>query len=126
MKLHPSSPATGANAAQTITAYGDDYVMVNGARRDSSAVVTPERIVAWENRTFAQLTREDFSFLAGLGVEIVLLGTGARQRFPHPRLTAPLAAARVGLEAMDLKAACRTYNILVAEERKVALALLFA
>jgi uncharacterized protein len=122
MKLHPSMPA----AAQTITAYGDDYVMVNGARRDASAVVTPERIVAWENRTFAQLAREDFSFLAGLGAEIVLLGTGARQRFPDRRLTAPLAAARVGLEVMDLKAACRTYNILVAEERKVALALLFA
>src|SRR5512146_1417394 len=109
MKLHPSSPAS----AQTITAYGDDYVMVNGARRDASAVVTPERIVAWENRTFAQLTREDFTFLAGLGVEIVLLGTGPRQRFPHPRLSAPLAAAGVGLEVMDLKAACRTYNILV-------------
>ena len=122
MKLHPSSRAS----AQTITAYGDDYVMVNGARRDASAVVTPERIVAWENRTFEELTREDFTFLAGLGVEIVLLGTGSRQRFPHPRLSAPLAAARVGLEVMDLKAACRTYNILVAEERKVALALLFA
>jgi uncharacterized protein len=121
MKLHPSSPS----AAQTITAYGDGYVMVNGERRDSSAVVTPERTVAWENRTFAALTREDFAFLAGLGMEIVLLGTGARQRFPNPRLTAPLAQARVGLEAMDLKAACRTFNILVAEERKVALALLF-
>jgi uncharacterized protein len=121
MKLHPSSPA----AAQTITAYGEGYVMVNGERRDSSAVVTPERIVAWENRRFGELTREDFAFLAGLGMEIVLLGTGARQRFPNPRLTAPLAQAGVGLEAMDLKAACRTFNILVAEERKVALALLF-
>jgi uncharacterized protein len=121
MKLHPSSPS----AAQTITAYGDGYVMVNGERRDSSAVVTPERTVAWENRTFAALTREDFAFLAGLGMEIVLLGTGARQRFPNPRLTAPLAQAGVGLEAMDLKAACRTFNILVAEERTVALALLF-
>lgn len=122
MKLHSPSPS----AAQTITAYGDDYVMVNGARRGSSAVVTPERIVAWENRTFDTLTREDFAFFAGLGVEILLLGTGPRQRFPDPRLSAPLAAARVGLEVMDLKAACRTYNILVAEERKVAVALLFA
>jgi uncharacterized protein len=122
MKLHSTPPS----AAQTITAYGDDYVMVNGARRDSSAVVTPERIVAWENRTFDALTREDFAFLAGLGLEIVLLGTGPRQRFPSPRLSEPLAAARVGLEVMDLKAACRTYNILVGEERKVGLALLFA
>jgi uncharacterized protein len=122
MKLHRSSPA----AAQTITAYGEGYVAVNGERRATSAVVTPERTVAWENRTFDALTREDFSFLAGLGVDIVLLGTGPRQRFPQPRLTAPLAEAGVGLEVMDLKAACRTYNILVAEERKVGLALLFA
>ena len=121
MKLHRSTPSS----AQTITAYGDDYVMVNGERRDSSTVVTPERSVAWENRTFGALTRDDFTFLAGLGVEIVLLGTGARQRFPDPRLTQPLAQAGVGLEVMDLKAACRTYNILVAEERKVGLALLF-
>jgi len=121
MKLHRSSPP----AAQTITAYGDDYVMVNGARRDTSAVVTPERIVDWENRRFDALSREDFEFLATLGADIVLLGTGARQRFPNPRLTAPLAQAGVGLEVMDLKAACRTYNILVAEERKVGLAVLF-
>lgn len=125
MRLHPSSPAPGAKAPQTITAYGDDYVMVNGERRDSSAVVTPERTVAWENRTFDALSGDDFAFLAGLGVEIVLLGTGPRQRFPSPRLTAPLAQAGIGLEVMDLKAACRTYNILVAEARKVGLALLF-
>ncbi len=121
MKLHRSTPSS----AQTITAYGDGYVRVNGERRDASAVVTAERIVEWENRTFDALTREDFAFLAGLGLEIVLLGTGARQRFPNPRLTQPLAQAGVGLEVMDLKAACRTYNILVAEERKVGLALIF-
>ena len=121
MKLHSSTPAS----ARTITAYGDDYVMVNGERQDSSAVVTAERTVAWQNRTFEALTREDFAFLASLDLEIVLLGTGPRQRFPHPRLTAPLAQAGIGLEVMDLKAACRTYNILVAEERKVGLALLF-
>ena len=121
MKLHQSTPSF----AQTITAYGDDYVAVNGERREASAVVTPERVVAWENRTFDALTRDDFAFLATLGLEIVLLGTGARQRFPHAKLTASLGAARVGLEVMDLKAACRTYNILVAEARKVALALVF-
>lgn len=125
MKLHPSVPAPGANAPQTITAYGEGYVMVNGARQETSAVVLPGRTLGWENRRFDALTREDFAFLAGLEVEIVLLGTGPRQRFPHPRLTAPLAAAGIGLEVMDLKAACRTYNILVAEERKVGLALLF-
>lgn len=55
---------------------------------------------------------------------MVLLGTGARLRFPHPRLSAPLARAGIGLEVMDLQAACRTYNILAAEGRRVAAALL--
>ena len=121
MKLHASS-ASGAN---TITAYGDDYVAVNGTRRDSNVIVTAQEVRDWSAADFEHLSAEHFAELARLGVEIVLLGTGARQRFPHPRLTAPLGAARVGLEVMDTKAACRTYNILVAEERRVALALLF-
>jgi uncharacterized protein len=122
VKLHASRPS-GVN---TITGYGEGYVMVNGERRASSLVVLPDRIEPWEAKTFDQLTAEDFTFLKSLQAEIVLLGTGTRQRFPHPRLTAALAQAGIGLEVMDLQAACRTYNILVAEERKVAAALLFA
>ena len=53
-----------------------------------------------------------------------LRGTGARLRFPRPEITRPLIEARVGVEVMDVQAACRTYNILVAEGRKVAAALL--
>ena len=122
MKLHASLPG-GVN---TITGYGEGYVMVNGQRRDSSVVVLPERIEPWAVKSFDELSTEDFAFLRDLKAEIVLLGTGARQRFPHPRYTAELAKAGIGLEVMDLQAACRTYNILVAEERKVAAALLFA
>jgi len=121
VKLHVSTPS-GAN---TITAYGDDYVMVNGARHDSSVVITASDVRPWSAASFDALTPEHFQELSDLGVEIVVLGTGPRQRFPHPRLTASLGAKRIGLEVMDSKAACRTYNILVAEERRVALALLF-
>jgi uncharacterized protein len=122
VKLHASGPG----ALNSITGYGENYVMVNGRRCEASVVVTPDRIVDWPAKEFATLSAADFSFLKELGVEIVLLGTGARQRFPHPRLTAPLAQAGIGLEVMDFQAACRTFNILVAEERKVALALLFS
>ena len=122
MKLHASAPGT----ANTFTGYGEGYVMVNGERRDSSLVVMADRVEAWRPKAFERLGAEDFAFLRQLGVEIVLLGTGPRQRFPHPRLTRALAEAGIGLEVMDLQAACRTYNILVAEERKVAAALLFA
>jgi uncharacterized protein len=121
VKLHASLPS-GVN---TITGYGDGYVMINGQRRDSSVVVLPERVIDWPAQRFSALTAEDFAFLSQLQPEIVLLGTGARQRFPHPRLTAALAKSGIGIEVMDLQAACRTYNILVAEERKVAAALLF-
>ena len=120
MKLHASLPA-GAN---TITGYGDDYVAVNGARHESSLIVTAEQVQRWQVSAFDSLSGEDFEALKALDVEIVILGTGPRQRFPHPRLTAPLTNARVGLEVMDVRAACRTYNILVAEARKVAAALL--
>ena len=122
MKLH-AAVSRGLNA---ITAYGDGYVEINGERRSENLVVLPERVVPWPARSFEALTRDDFAFLQSMDAEIVLLGTGPRQRFPHPRLTAPLAQAGIGVEVMDLHAACRTYNILVAEDRKVAAALLLA
>jgi uncharacterized protein len=121
MKLHSSAPS-GVNV---VTAYGDDYVLVNGVRYQESVVILPAQVIPWSARSFDALTPEDFAFLKTLQAEIILLGTGARQRFPHPRLTAPLSQGGLGLEVMDLQAACRTYNILVAEERKVAAALLF-
>jgi uncharacterized protein len=121
VKLH----AAGPSVYNVITAYGDNYVMVNGQRYQSSVIVTPDRVLPWQAGGFDGLKPEDLEPLVGLGADIVLLGTGARQRFPHPRLTAPLGKAGIGVEVMDLKAACRTYNILVAEERKVAAALLF-
>ena len=121
MKLHQAV----AGAANIFTGYGDDYVSVNGARRENACIVLPERILDWNVTAFDALRAEDFTIFESLGSDIVLLGTGRRQRFPHPRLTAALAQAGVGVEVMDLQAACRTYNILVAEERKVAAALLF-
>ena len=63
--------------------------------------------------------------LLGLGSEIILLGTGNRLRFPPGALLRLFAPAGIGLEVMDLQAACRTYNILAAEGRSVAAALLF-
>ena len=122
MKLHAAGP-TGVN---TITGYGEGYVAVNGERQESSVIVLPERIVPWPVKDFSALTPDDFAVFHELKVDIVVLGTGPKQRFPHPRLTASLAQARIGVEVMDVQAACRTYNILVAEERKVAAALLMS
>ena len=121
MKLHQAV----AGSANVFTAYGERYVAVNGARRETSAIVLADRVLDWPVERFDALRAEDFAVFATLGIDILLLGTGAKQRFPHPRLTAALAKAGIGVEVMDLQAACRTYNILVAEERKVAAALLF-
>jgi len=121
VKLHASAPT----ALNTFSGYGDGFVMVNGQRHEGSLIVTPDKLQPWSAATFDALVEADFEVFLGLDLEILLLGTGARQRFPHPRLTRSLAEKRLGVEVMDLQAACRTYNILMAEERRVAAALLF-
>jgi uncharacterized protein len=111
----------------TFTAYGEGYVSVNGIRHNCNVVVLPDRLIEeWTQADFDTLTVADFELLAGLDAEIILLGTGKQLRFPRPELMRPLVLAQKGLEVMNLQAACRTYNILVAEGRKVAAGLLLA
>ena len=120
MKLHATAPGP----RNVFSGYGEGYVLVNGARHESSLIVTPDRVLPWSAPRFEDLAEFDFEVFLGLELEILLVGTGPRQRFPHPRLTRALAEKRIGIEAMDVQAACRTYNILVAEGRRVAAALL--
>jgi uncharacterized protein len=123
LKLHLSR-AGGTNA---FTAYGPGYVEVNGRRYERSLLVLPDRIVAdWAPESFAALAPAHLEALVAAAPEVVLLGTGAVLRFPAPEITRALVEARIGLEVMDAPAACRTFNILVAEGRSVAAALLLA
>jgi uncharacterized protein len=109
----------------TFTAYGEGYVSVNGRRYEHNIAVLPDRLIpAWTQADFDALTVADFELLATLDAEIVLLGTGNRLRFPRPELLRPLVQVQKGLEVMDVQAACRTYNILLGEGRKVAVGLL--
>jgi len=125
VKLHAPAPS----ALNAFSGYGEGYVTINGRRHDAGAsgslIVTPEQVLPWDAAAFDALEEAHFGVFLEMGLEVLLLGTGPRQRFPHPRLTRALAARRVGIEVMDLQAACRTYNILVAEGRRVAAALLF-
>ena len=99
--------------------------MVNQVRYERSLIVLPDQIVEdWPAHSFEQLAAEHFEHLCSLQPEIVLLGTGATLRFPHPSLTGILINQKIGIEVMDTSAACRTYNILTAEGRRVAAALL--
>jgi uncharacterized protein len=120
VKLH----ASVASGIHLISAYGEGYVAVNGARHERNLVVLPDRILPWEAAGFEALRAEDFAPLAALAIEVLLLGTGATLRFPPPQVTRAVHEARIGLEVMDVRAACRTYNILAAEGRRVAAALL--
>jgi uncharacterized protein len=123
MKLQLSN-ISGVNL---FTGYGESYVMVNKQRHEQNLVVLRDRLVTdWQPAGFDDLKAEHFALIAELEPEIVLLGTGNRLRFPRPELTRALIEARIGLEVMDFQAACRTYNFLAAEERKVAAALLFS
>jgi len=116
-------PHTGAQKA--FTAHGAGYVMVGGARYEHPIVVTPQQVLGdWQPQGFEALDESHFAYFLQLKPEILLLGTGAQQRFPHPRLYRQLIEARIGVECMDTPAACRTYNILMAEERKVVAAIL--
>ncbi|MES2295957.1 MAG: Mth938-like domain-containing protein [Pseudomonadota bacterium] len=121
MKLHPST----TRQFQTVTGYDEHGVEINAQRFAFSLTVLPERApLAWPVAAFDALTEEHFALIEAELPDVVILGTGERQRFVHPRLVAALAARRIGVECMDNKAACRTYNILMGEGRKALLALL--
>jgi len=121
MKLHLNN-AAGQNL---FTAHGQGYVAVNGVRHERGLIVTPEQLIEPDRDPgFEELDAAYFEALLALRPEIILLGTGARLRFPAPALTACLAPAHIGLEVMDTGALCRTYNILASEGRAVAAAVL--
>ena len=116
-----------ANLGDTklFTAYADDCVMVNRERYDSSIVVRAGEVhTDWQVLSFDELSEAHFEYFLALQPEVLLLGTGSRQHFPHPRLYRKLTDAGIGIECMDTPAACRTYNILVEEDRKVVAAIL--
>jgi len=115
---------TGGNA-NLIRTYAPRQVLINQDTYSASLIVMPDRIIPdWPPQSFQDLAPLHLETLARLGAEVVLLGTGRQLRFPRAELLAPLVAAGVGWEIMDTGAACRTYNILMVDGRKVAAALL--
>jgi uncharacterized protein len=116
LKLHADTPT----ALNTVTAYGPGFIEINKVRHTSHLIVTPDRIEPWHG---GELSATDVELLVELQPEVVLLGTGARQCFPNPGSLRPLFSRQIGCEVMDTRAACRTYNILAAEGRRVVAAL---
>lgn len=121
MKLHSQDN----QQYQTVTGYDAQGVEINAKRYEFSVLVMPEvEPRAWPVTRFEDLTAEHFAAIAQDQPDVVILGTGERQRFVHPKLVTALSSRRVGVESMDSHAACRTYNILMGEGRKVTLALI--
>ncbi|MET3105753.1 uncharacterized protein AAKU58_000566 [Oxalobacteraceae bacterium GrIS 1.18] len=121
MKLH----STQTQQYQTVTGYDLGSVEINAISYHASLLVLPEIApVIWPVVDFAALDASHFDAIVQHKPDVVILGTGTKQRFVHPRLIQSLTAQRIGVECMDSQAACRTYNILMTEGRKVALALI--
>lgn len=121
MKLHLNT----STAQKYFTAHGDGYVAVNGERFGHPIIVTREQVLSdWQPPAFDALDEVFFDCFLALKPEILLIGTGAQQRFAPPRLYQALSSKGIGVEFMNTAAACRTYNILTEEGRKVVAAIL--
>lgn len=120
MKLHADAASN-----TTVQAYGPNWIVVDGQRIEHSvALCASGKRADWPGVPFEGLTAAHFEQLLALDPELVIFGSGQRLRFVHPSLHAQLMTRRVGLETMDTQAACRTYNILAQEGRRVVAALL--
>ena len=101
-------------------------MQVKDQRFTQPAIVTADQVISdWPARSFATLTEENFSHFLTLQPEVIILGTGNQHRFAHPKLYQALSNAGIGVEFMSTPAACRTFNILIGEDRKVAAGILF-
>lgn len=120
MKIHPDTKHSTA-----ITAYGAGWVAIGREKRTSSFIVSTEvGLLAWDCTRFEDLTPAHFEQLAQMDMELLIFGSGDRIRFPSPALMQPFYLRRIGVEIMDTGAACRTYNFLASEGRKVVAAIL--
>ncbi len=120
MKLHVER-----TAANTVTAWGEGEIRVREQVIRNSVILTADRIIhPWSGRRAATLGPEDFSPVLALEPTLIVLGTGQHLAFPDAVVHAEILARGIGLEVMDTPAACRTYNILVNEGRRVAAALI--
>lgn len=121
MKLH----LTQAEGNNLITAVEHGAVFVNHQRYTQSLIVMPQSLeTEWGATSFDALNMSHFAGLTELAPEVVILGTGATHHFIHPRVIIALTQKNIPVECMTTDAACRTYNILMSEGRKVAAALI--
>jgi uncharacterized protein len=110
---------------QLVEGYGEGRFRIAGTVHEGSVIVFPDRTVGWEAAALADATEASLgAVFAAAGLDLLLLGCGVRMAPPPAALRLALRHAGIALEAMDTGAACRTFNVLMAEERRVAAALI--
>jgi len=115
MPLAENSPSN----LNTINAYEDDSISVSNRVHRNSFILSPTSLTEWPINSIDDVCIEHCQQILELNPQVVLLGTGAKQIFPSPEIYAFFGQQQIGLEVMANHAACRTYNILVAEDRDV-------
>lgn len=115
-----------SDALQVIQAYGDGGFTISEKKMKGSALVFPDKAEQWDVTSIEELTIESLKAVmqAEPTVEILLIGTGKTQEFISPVLKDALRVGGMAVDSMDTGAACRTYNILMSEDRRVAAALI--
>jgi uncharacterized protein len=108
-----------------VSGHGKGFVQVGATRVETPLIVLADRLIApWELADARAPAIADFAALLEMKPELVVFGSGAQFRFPDPRIGAAFGALRIGFETMDTPAACRTFNVLLSEGRRVAAALI--
>jgi uncharacterized protein len=110
---------------KSITGYGGGGFKINQEFVAGSLLVVPDAVMPWNVTDITTATLEDFSaLLAHEGIELLLVGTGERMTLLPTEIRAAFKAKNISTDVMDTGAACRTYNVLLSEERKVAAAVI--
>ncbi|WP_282608380.1 Mth938-like domain-containing protein [Pelagibius sp. Alg239-R121] len=110
---------------QVVESYGDWQFKVSGHQFQGSVIVFPDRSEAWPISGFEELTAQSLMPVTASGqIEVLLVGCGTRMQMITPELRGEMRKHGVSIEPMDTGAACRTYNVLLAEGRAVAAALI--
>ncbi|MBS3786461.1 MAG: Mth938-like domain-containing protein [Gammaproteobacteria bacterium] len=123
MKMHQDS----LDGSYKIVRYGADGVQINEQIYTQSLLLMPDQIISpWAPNCLEELNSSHLTEAQSLNPEVILLGTGMEQKFPDRAVMRPILQSGIGLEVMDTGSACRTYNILMGEGRRVVAALLIS
>jgi len=113
------------NSGIFIRSFSPGELLVNDEVITGPVILTPEAIIVdWRPPSIDELSITDFGAALAIEPELILLGTGERQTFPPMTLATAIMRAGIGFETMGTAAACRTFNVLTSEGRRVAAALI--